>query len=99
MSQVLWFAVLKLKAKSKPIYTSLNTGVFKDVFYVVCYFVGGRGLEPPFLTEPVPKTGVSTISPPAHVISIVLECLLSHKPAVTDYTKLIWERFIRRIEK
>jgi len=33
------------------------------------------------------------------VISIVLECLLSHKPAVTDYTKLIWERFIRRIEK
>ena len=35
MSQVPWFTVLKSEAKSKPVYTSLKTGVFKDVFYVV----------------------------------------------------------------
>ena len=27
----------------------------------------GRGLEPPHLAVPVPKTGVSTISPPRHM--------------------------------
>ncbi len=27
--------------------------------------MGGRGLEPPFLTEPDPKSGASAISPPA----------------------------------
>ncbi len=30
--------------------------------------MGGRGLEPPCLAAPVPKTGVSTISPPARPI-------------------------------
>ena len=30
--------------------------------------VGGRGLEPPRLAALVPKTSVSTISPPAHTV-------------------------------
>lgn len=34
--------------------------------HYVRYFVGRRGLEPPHLAVPVPKTGVYTISPPAH---------------------------------
>gem|GEM_PF-4295376 len=38
--------------------------------------VGGRGLEPPFLTEPVPKTGVSTISPPARLSILVVTNIL-----------------------
>ena len=55
---------------------------FKDPFYMV----RERGLEPPHLAAPAPQTGVSTISPLAHIsITILTDLVTFRDPEITSY--------------
>ena len=78
---MMWVYILRLTNFLKPIYPNLSLTSLCNIFssmqqlvqqklcqYLLLLLVGERGLEPPCLATPVPKTGVSAIPPLAQQI-------------------------------